>query len=1197
MAIEGGPSMSKQIPLFRERGRPGDEEWPNERVVGWLDDNGWTSAAHRNVQGQQFLDLTMEDLNDLLPGSRDDERRLLLQNIHTLRTSIPSSRYEGVTTTPTSLSYDRPFRDTPEMVAYQQRLQARPSPSIPSRIANPYYAIPTRQQQLGTPDYEYGGQRPLIPERTSSTSEDIPRLMESIQVPQIMPLTTMPRGRPSNSYLSNLPPSNGRYSGNTGGSAASIAGDWMRNQNGPRYPADPERGWKMAGSRVQVAPTPPLAPAPAPTPTPTPPAAAPPRLREYPIQVTKDSDVYFRLIITDTNDPQYIKYLILKKMSFDVGSDKYQFFHENGNRPDLALSDDELLHVCRNSDDSMTKHILVKLLDAPSDNYRNDYVPKSSPHPFRSGYQRPYGAPNDTSPTQTARQSPYGDTYDTSSRILGHSQPERASPVSTVSGFQLTDPPAPQLEDPTYIMPEYQRTLGTPSDEYRDDSGYFERNYKRSSGRSTASTEHSTSSDQATTPSNYAHTEMWIVPPQTTSVERPKPLESLWAVPPRLQPSYSGKTNQPFTEMPMASKSTPALGSLSRPQSTSSDKSIASTNEVPPTVSLWAVPPRPQSTCSEKSTGSTNEAPATVSLWAVPPRPQSSTSDRTDNSYVETPITAKPITPTVSLWAVPPRSQTFEDDDITPTQATAPAFRQPTTVHLRAIEEHSLPSRDDNPSRVTWSPAPPIEEAVEGLSLVDSAYGTVNNRLHIQIPASTSPGPSSGRSQHSPRTPRGEPRTPQSAVSTSSPISSQETPESDYNDWVERPTFEKLYRDIDKYLPGHDLDEEILVEPPPVPTASPAARRLQGRKKSVRVIMSEAHRNWKQAYNVIKVNQILRRRSTKMWGQKVEQVKPGMVVERVAQASLQPGEIPEPTKMQWMRGELIGKGSFGRVYHALNVAAGEWIAVKQVDLPSTKSDKANPELREHVDAIYREITLLSPLSHDNIVQYLGYDSDEEEGHLHIFLEYVPGGSIASVLSKSGRFDERLVRFFTRQILLGLEYLHDRNILHRDIKAGNILLDLDGTCKITDFGLSKPGGQDKAYDPNSQNSVMRGTVFWMAPEVVTGTNYSAKIDIWSIGCTVIEMLSGKHPWLEMNTLAALYNLGRYQAPPIPEDISEQAQDFLRQCFIIDPVQRPTAADLLCHPFVRQDSSFKFKSYMRRMELARRASNRDVAMNPT
>ncbi|KAI7875813.1 Pkinase-domain-containing protein [Lichtheimia hyalospora FSU 10163] len=432
--------------------------------------------------------------------------------------------------------------------------------------------------------------------------------------------------------------------------------------------------------------------------------------------------------------------------------------------------------------------------------------------------------------------------------------------------------------------------------------------------------------------------------------------------------------------------------------------------------------------------------------------------------------------------------------------------------------------------------------------------------------------------------------------------------------WGERPSIEQLYRDIDKYLPGHDLDKEIFIEtptspktpstaattatppPPPSPaipvaasaptppltsTPSPRHQRLQAHRKSIRVVAKEAHKNWRFSQHMGTPRSILRRRSTKMWDRKVEQVKPGMIVERqsmVVKEEVEPVGYPAPTKMQWVRGELIGRGSFGRVYHALNVAAGEWIAVKEVDAPKTKSDMQNTKMREAVDSLYREISLLKDFDHENIVQYLGYDFDEDEGHIYIFLEYVPGGSILSALKKNGPFDQVLVRFLTRQILLGLEYLHDRNIMHRDIKASNILVDNHGVCKITDFGLSKPSGQEEAYDPNS-NTLMKGTVFWMAPEVVQNSKYSAKIDIWSLGCTVIEMLTGDHPWMEMNMLAALYSLGKYKSPPIPEDAPDLAKDFLNQCFIIDPEARPTAADLLVHPFVRQVTNFNFQDYVK------------------
>jgi serine/threonine protein kinase len=135
-----------------------------------------------------------------------------------------------------------------------------------------------------------------------------------------------------------------------------------------------------------------------------------------------------------------------------------------------------------------------------------------------------------------------------------------------------------------------------------------------------------------------------------------------------------------------------------------------------------------------------------------------------------------------------------------------------------------------------------------------------------------------------------------------------------------------------------------------------------------------------------------------------------------------------------MMGKLIGKGSFGRVYHAVTVNLNgepvEVIAIKQVEIPTTKSDLMNVHQRASIEALYHEISLLEGLDHENIVQYLGYDSDEAEGHLNIFLEYVAGGSITSCLTKFGPFQEPLVRHFTRQILQGLRYLHNKHILHR-----------------------------------------------------------------------------------------------------------------------------------------------------------------------
>ncbi|KAI8079983.1 kinase-like domain-containing protein [Halteromyces radiatus] len=599
------------------------------------------------------------------------------------------------------------------------------------------------------------------------------------------------------------------------------------------------------------------------------------------------------------------------------------------------------------------------------------------------------------------------------------------------------------------------------------------------------------------------------------------------------------------------------------------------------TVSLWAVPPRSLQTATPPSPRQSEEnqtESVSAPLWAVPPQPIQHRV--VDDQPISAPLWAVPPRPlqpvpqeqmAASLWAVPPSQNTtslsssamLTGSSSTSTSASLWAI-PPKNIYQDQEHQQSQQSQDTLSSGL-WA-VPPRLSPSNSSSTSSSVHDSSNTNAKSTIPTSSQQLKPQGLSTSSPSVSNAL-RTPQSSSENGSPISSsQDLTDTEEDNWAERPSIERLYRDIDKYLPGHDLDKEIMLEGEHATTTR--------HKKSIRVVAKEAHRNWRQAVNVIRVNNILRRRSTKMWGHKVQQVKPGMALANEKEDNTTTLH-DAPTKLQWMRGQLIGKGSYGRVYHALNVAAGEWIAVKQVDIPTTSSDRHNQQLHDTADALYREIQLLKDLEHDNIVQYLGYDVDEEEGHINIFLEYVPGGSIASCLSKQGKFEESLVSYFTRQILLGLEYLHDRNILHRDIKAGNVLLTHTGTCKITDFGLSKLSGQDKAYDAHGNNSVMRGTVFWMAPEVVSGTNYNAKVDIWSLGCTVIEMLTGKHPWLDMNMLAALYSLGRFEAPPIPEGIHENAKSFLKQCFTINPEERPTAADLLVHPFVGQNPSFKFK----------------------
>ena len=272
---------------------------------------------------------------------------------------------------------------------------------------------------------------------------------------------------------------------------------------------------------------------------------------------------------------------------------------------------------------------------------------------------------------------------------------------------------------------------------------------------------------------------------------------------------------------------------------------------------------------------------------------------------------------------------------------------------------------------------------------------------------------------------------------------------------------------------------------------------------------------------------------------------------------------------KWMKGALIGQGSFGSVYLALHAITGELLAVKQVESPSPGANSQNDNRKKNmIEALKREISLLRDLKHPNIVQYLGCSSSAD--YLNIFLEYVPGGSVQTMLNSYGALPEPLVRSFVRQILTGLSYLHGRDIIHRDIKGANILVDNKGTIKISDFGISKKleasnilsGANNNKHRPSLQ-----GSVFWMAPEVVKQTSHTRKADIWSLGCLVVEMMTGTHPFPDCTQLQAIFKIGGAKASPsIPEHASEEAKEFLARTFEIDHEKRPGADELMLSPFL-------------------------------
>uniref|UniRef100_A0AAQ4NZY7 Mitogen-activated protein kinase kinase kinase 2 n=1 Tax=Gasterosteus aculeatus aculeatus TaxID=481459 RepID=A0AAQ4NZY7_GASAC len=261
----------------------------------------------------------------------------------------------------------------------------------------------------------------------------------------------------------------------------------------------------------------------------------------------------------------------------------------------------------------------------------------------------------------------------------------------------------------------------------------------------------------------------------------------------------------------------------------------------------------------------------------------------------------------------------------------------------------------------------------------------------------------------------------------------------------------------------------------------------------------------------------------------------------------------------WRLGKLLGQGAFGRVFLCYDADTGRELAVKQVQF-----DPESPETSKEVSALECEIQLLRNLCHERIVQYYGCLRDTMERTLSIFMEYMPGGSIKDQLKSYGALTENVTRRYTRQILEGVSYLHSNMIVHRDIKGANILRDSVGNVKLGDFGASRRL-QTICLSGTGIMSVT-GTPYWMSPEVISGEGYGRKADIWSVGCTVVEMLTQRPPWAEFEAMAAIFKIATQPTNPVlPAHVSDHSRDFLKRIFV-ETKQRPSADELLRHIFV-------------------------------
>ncbi|KAG1746538.1 uncharacterized protein EDB91DRAFT_1245730 [Suillus paluster] len=252
-------------------------------------------------------------------------------------------------------------------------------------------------------------------------------------------------------------------------------------------------------------------------------------------------------------------------------------------------------------------------------------------------------------------------------------------------------------------------------------------------------------------------------------------------------------------------------------------------------------------------------------------------------------------------------------------------------------------------------------------------------------------------------------------------------------------------------------------------------------------------------------------------------------------------------------GNCIGRGQFGTVYRALNLTTGQMVAVKRIRLEGLKEDE--------VAQLMREVDFMKRLSHPSIVKYEGMARDEQ--YLNIVLEYAESGSLGQMLKAFGKLNEHLVASYVVKILEGLHYLHRCDVVHCDLKAANILTTKTGNIKLSDFGVSL---NLKAIEREKD---VAGTPNWMAPEVIELKGASTKSDIWSLGCTVVELLTGRPPFGDItNTMTVMFRIVEDEMP-IPEECSEPLKDFLQQCFQKEPLMRPDAERLCEHPWLKKN----------------------------
>ncbi|CAN6674746.1 serine/threonine-protein kinase Kic1p [Trichomonascus vanleenenianus] len=262
----------------------------------------------------------------------------------------------------------------------------------------------------------------------------------------------------------------------------------------------------------------------------------------------------------------------------------------------------------------------------------------------------------------------------------------------------------------------------------------------------------------------------------------------------------------------------------------------------------------------------------------------------------------------------------------------------------------------------------------------------------------------------------------------------------------------------------------------------------------------------------------------------------------------------------YRRDEVIGRGNFGVVYKGVNLETKQAVAIKVLNL-----DTVEDELPD----IQQEISTLSKLTMSDAANIIKYYGSYLNGHkLWIIMDLCAGGSVRTLL-KPGPFEERHIMVIVREVCIALAYIHKEGIIHRDMKAANILITTSGQVRLCDFGVAAQTTAMKL-----KRSTIVGTPYWMAPEVITeGALYNTKADIWSFGVTVYEIVTGNPPYSDQEAFRAIMLIPRQKPARLEgSQYSPALKEFVAHCLDEHPDERPTADELMKLKFIKASRGY-------------------------